>query len=45
MKFPKSRLAVAAATAVMAAGSLVAMPGTAGAAGTLKSGPDHLFHP
>jgi rhamnose transport system substrate-binding protein len=45
MKFPRSRLAVAAATAVMAAGSLVAVPGTAGAAGTLKSGQTIYFIP
>jgi rhamnose transport system substrate-binding protein len=45
MKFPRSRLAVAAATAVMAAGSLVAVPGTAGAAGTLKSGQTVYFIP
>jgi rhamnose transport system substrate-binding protein len=44
MKFPKSRLALAAATAVMAAGSLVAVPGTAGAS-TLKSGETIYFIP
>ncbi|HUC12956.1 MAG TPA: substrate-binding domain-containing protein [Acidimicrobiales bacterium] len=45
MKFRRSRLAVAAATAVMAAGSLLALPGTAGAAGTLKSGQTIYFIP
>jgi rhamnose transport system substrate-binding protein len=45
MKFPRSRLAVAAATAVMAAGSLVAVTGTAGAAGTIKSGQTIYFIP
>jgi rhamnose transport system substrate-binding protein len=44
MKFPKSRLAVAAATAVMAAGSLVAVAGTAGAS-ALKSGQTIYFIP
>ena len=45
MKFRAGRLALAAATAVMAAGSLVAVTGVADAASTLKSGETVYFIP
>ena len=45
MKFGRSRLALAAATAVMAAGSLVAVAGVATAATPLKSGQTIYFIP
>ena len=45
MMLRRSRLALAAATAVMAAGSLVAVAGVASGAGTLKSGETIYFIP
>ena len=45
MMLRRSRLALAAATAVMAAGSLVAVAGAANAAGALKSGQTVYFIP
>ena len=45
MMLRRSRLALAAATAVMAAGSLVAVAGAANAAGALKSGETVYFIP
>ena len=44
MMLRRSRLALAAATAVMAAGSLVAVAGVASGAGTLKSGETCLLY-
>ena len=45
MKLRRSRLALAAATAVMAAGSLVAVAGVDSWRRHAQIRPDHLFHP